>query len=371
MKRLFLTCIAIVLSILLTSSGIAENLTGEVISKSVTVKYVLNDQVQLACDGGTLDVSSEVATLDVMDGLFATSANLVITNMTDDAATLSFSYSVSSSKATLTIAGVEMGRSGICDEQLPANGVLNISFAGLKSGSGSIVRLKMENFSLEAASDTEHKHDYAEVVTPPSCITGGYTTYTCIECGDSYTANETSATGHDYAANVTAPTCTESGFTTHVCSNCGDYYVDGETPAKGHSYEAVVTEPTCTTGGYTTYTCSVCKDSYTGDATPPGEHNYTSMVTVPTCTEGGYTTYTCAGCNHSYTDNETKALGHNYEPKVTAPSCTTGGYTTYTCTVCKDSYTGDATPPGEHNYTSVVTAPTCTEGGYTTYTCAG
>ena len=41
---------------------------------------------------------------------------------------------------------------------------------------------------------------------------------------------------HDYDAAVTAPTCTDEGYTTHTCIGCGDSYVDTKVPANGHSY---------------------------------------------------------------------------------------------------------------------------------------
>ena len=34
-------------------------------------------------------------------------------------------------------------------------------------------------------------HNYKAVVTAPTCTKGGYTTYTCTRCSDSYTANKT------------------------------------------------------------------------------------------------------------------------------------------------------------------------------------
>ena len=43
-----------------------------------------------------------------------------------------------------------------------------------------------------------HEHSYETVVTAPSCTEGGYTTYTCSVCGNSYIADETEALGHDY-----------------------------------------------------------------------------------------------------------------------------------------------------------------------------
>ena len=45
------------------------------------------------------------------------------------------------------------------------------------------------------------------------------------------------AAGHNYAEIVTPPTCMENGFSVYECSRCGDKY-DGETlPALGHTFE--------------------------------------------------------------------------------------------------------------------------------------
>ncbi len=54
-------------------------------------------------------------------------------------------------------------------------------------------------------------HSYSAVVTAPTCISGGYTTYTCA-CGDMYIADETPATEHNYKNGV--------------CTECGDSKVD-------------------------------------------------------------------------------------------------------------------------------------------------
>ncbi len=215
-------------------------------------------------------------------------------------------------------------------------------------------------------------HDYEAVVTDPDCLNGGYTTYTCTRCGDSYVDDETEALGHDYIENVTLePTCTEEGSKDITCSRC-DYEATEAIDALGHDYEAVVTEPTCTEGGYTTYTCANgCGDSYVADETEALGHDYKAVVTEPTCTEGGYTTYTCAnGCGDSYVADETEALGHDYEAVVTEPTCTEDGYTTHTCSVCGDSYVDSEVEAFGHDYAEEVTEATCTEKGYTTHTCA-
>ncbi|MCD8365883.1 MAG: glycosyl hydrolase 53 family protein [Clostridiales bacterium] len=124
-------------------------------------------------------------------------------------------------------------------------------------------------------------HNHEAVVTAPTCTKKGYTTYTCSACGDSYTADETDATGHTageaVAENNIAATCTETGSYDSVvyCTVCNEE-LSRETvmvPATGHSYEATkVVAPTYADQGYTVYTCSVCGDSY--------QANYTDILVL-------------------------------------------------------------------------------------------
>ena len=54
--------------------------------------------------------------------------------------------------------------------------------------------------------------------------------------------------GHRYGEGVvTAPTCTAAGYTTHTCIACGNSYTDAEVPANGHNW-----------GDWSTYKCNVC-----------------------------------------------------------------------------------------------------------------
>ena len=216
-------------------------------------------------------------------------------------------------------------------------------------------------------------HNYSASVTAPTCTDGGYTTYTCSGCGDSYVGDQVAATGHNYSASVTAPTCTDGGYTTYTCSGCGDSYVGDQVAATGHNYGASVTAPTCTDGGYTAYTCSICGDSYVGDQVAATGHNYSASVTAPTCTAGGYTTNTCSTCGDSYTSDETSAKGHTETtlPAV-APTCIATGLTEgKQCSVCGTTTVEQSTVAAlGHSYSATVTAPTCTAGGYTTNTCS-
>ena len=91
--------------------------------------------------------------------------------------------------------------------------------------------------------------------------------------------------GHDYSAVVTAPSCTADGYTTYTCDDCGDTYTDSYVSSSGHSWVAsTCTEPmTCSACGMTTGTalghnwhngtCSTC-----GAADP----DYVEPVIVPT-----------------------------------------------------------------------------------------
>ncbi len=125
---------------------------------------------------------------------------------------------------------------------------------------------------LDATGHTNETIDYLA----PTCTQDGHTAgVKCSVCDTLLRGNITiSKTGHDYAPVVTKPTCVNGGYTTFTCAGCGDSYRDNETVALGHRYASVITAPTCITGGYTTYTCMLCRDSYEGDFVSALGHNY-------------------------------------------------------------------------------------------------
>ena len=159
---------------------------------------------------------------------------------------------------------------------------------------------------------------------------------TCTVCGET----EGEALGHAYEAAVTDPDCTNGGYTTYTCAVCGDSYVADEVAANGHSYEAVVTDPTCTEDGYTTYTCADCGDSYVADEIAALYHDYRELLVDPTCTEQGYTIRKCVDCGHTYNTSYVDALGHTDSDAVVenqvAATCTADAYhdEVVYCAVC-------------------------------------
>ncbi|MCD7822798.1 MAG: leucine-rich repeat protein [Oscillospiraceae bacterium] len=152
-------------------------------------------------------------------------------------------------------------------------------------------------------------HDYEAVVTEPTCTEGGYTTYTCSVCKDSYVADETAALGHDYTSEVTKEaTCTEAGVMTYTCTRGDDSYT-AEIPATGHTEGEAIIEnevaATCTTdGSYDSVVyCSICHEELLREAVVvPAAHTAgtavrENVVEATRTTEGSYDLVTyCTVC---------------------------------------------------------------------------
>ena len=155
---------------------------------------------------------------------------------------------------------------------------------------------------------SNHEHTEVRGKVAEGCTTEGYTgdTY-CSDCKvKTRTGSVIAAKGHSYTSTVTKEATTnEEGVRTYTCKNCGHSYTESipKLPEEKHTHsykETVTKQPTCTENGTKTYTCS-CGDSYT-ESIPAIGHNYVSRVTKePTKSQEGVMTYTCKNCGHSYT----------------------------------------------------------------------
>ena len=155
-----------------------------------------------------------------------------------------------------------------------------------------------------------------EIQIPPDCIEPGSSDIVvrCIVCGQEISRQPAviPPLGHDYEAVVTEPTCTEGGFTTYTCSRCGDSYVDDETEALGHEWSdwSVPVEPTCTAEGTRTRSCVRCNavesEPVAALGHQPGEPVEENRV-EPTVTEpGGYDTVVyCQRCGQELSREHT------------------------------------------------------------------
>lgn len=117
---------------------------------------------------------------------------------------------------------------------------------------------------LDPNGDTQHKHDFIPTVTKPTCLTEGFTTYTC-SCGECYTKDYVSAVVHKtQLQNAKTAGCLTGGYTgDEVCTFCGKVFKQGSVIfALGHDPQpARVKAPTCTESGYTgDLICMRCGD---------------------------------------------------------------------------------------------------------------
>lgn len=197
-------------------------------------------------------------------------------------------------------------------------------------------------------------HSYGEwvVSTPAGCTNQGIQTRFCHLCG-AVERSDIPALGHHYASVVTKEaTETEEGIRTYTCSQCGDTYTEpiAKLPSTHkHSYSSTVASAaSCTQAGVLTYSCP-CGDSYT-EPIPALGHSYTSQITKEaTEAEAGVRTYLCSRCQDTYTEAIPKLPSshkHSYSSAVTKqPSCTERGLKTYSCS-CGDSYPEEIAPLG-------------------------
>ena len=124
------------------------------------------------------------------------------------------------------------------------------------------------------------------------------------------------AASHNFGSAVTqAPTCTEEGVRTFTCLNCG-YSYTLPIEALGHDMQNYTVAPTCTEPGANVYGCTRCDYIESSVVIAATGHNYSATVVEPTCTEGGYTLHTCGNCGDTYTDGETAATGHTIDTSV-------------------------------------------------------
>ena len=132
---------------------------------------------------------------------------------------------------------------------------------------------------LDPNKDTQHKHDFIPIVTKPTCLTEGFTTYAC-SCGECYTKDYVSAVGHKtQLQNAKAAGCLTGGYTgDEVCTVCGKVFKQGSVIfALGHDPQpARVKAPTCTESGYTgDLICTRCGDmTQTGTTVAAAGHKF-------------------------------------------------------------------------------------------------
>ena len=163
------------------------------------------------------------------------------------------------------------------------------------------VAFAVTNGKVTVAAD----HSFTNYVSnnDATCTADGTKTAKCDYCDVTNTiTDEGSALGHDYAAVVTAPTCTEAGYTTYTCSRCGDTYVGDEIPASGHTVGEWLTDAE--------NHWHVCEDC--AETVDKAAHIASDWIidVEATATAAGYMHKECTVCG--------KVLENGYIPKIVA-----------------------------------------------------
>lgn len=211
----------------------------------------------------------------------------------------------------------------------------NVTFLG-KDDEWSRVAIDGSNEALKDArkSFASHTHSYVDTVTAPTCTANGYTVHKC-SCGDTKTDSYTKMLGHsyqggicvrcgvledhkhDFKQTVTAPTCTSEGFTTYTCA-CGESYKKNYVSALEHKPELKNEKKAgCLKGGYTgDEVCTVCGKVFKAGSVILALGHSTELRNekAATCVNGGYTgDLVCVRCGDIIEQGKaTAAAGHKF-----------------------------------------------------------
>lgn len=211
----------------------------------------------------------------------------------------------------------------------------NVTFLG-KDDEWGKVTIAGKNDALDSATKNfpNHTHSYVDTVTAPTCTANGYTVHKC-SCGDTKTDSYTKLLGHsyqggicvrcgvledhkhDFKQTVTAPTCISEGFTTYTCA-CGESYKKNYVSALEHKPELKNEKKAgCLKVGYTgDEVCTVCGKVFKAGSVILALGHSTELRNekAATCVNGGYTgDLVCVRCGDIIEQGKaTAAAGHKF-----------------------------------------------------------
>lgn len=135
----------------------------------------------------------------------------------------------------------------------PESSSLSSSQASSQSASQSSVE------SVQPTESSAHVHNHkVKESAEPKCGEDGYKLFVC-ECGDEY-SEKLAATGHKYSKATVEAGCENGGYTRYTCANCGFSYDDYVINPLGHTWGewTVTRDATTSAAGEKQSTCSRC-----------------------------------------------------------------------------------------------------------------
>ena len=251
--------------------------------------------------------------------------------------------------------------------RVDGNGLISDDFVDNCLGIRPAIRI-----DLNSEADFSKVHNYTAKTAAPTCSEGGYTVYTCEDCGDEYTTDYIPASGHNKVTAEEKPaTCTEDGHEAYeYCTKC-DYTTFKEITASGHKKVTAEEKPaTCTEDGHEAYEyCTKCNYTTFKEIPASGHDEITHEAKAATCVESGCNAYvTCSRCDYT-TLEEIPALGHDKEKCAEKPAtCTEDGHEAYEyCTKCDYTTFKDIPASGHKKVKAEEKPATCTEDGHEAY----
>ena len=217
------------------------------------------------------------------------------------------------------------------------------------------------DFYFAICSPSRHAGELSdfEVIQEPTCTEPGYKAQRCLLCGGEANAVEIPAAGHVEGDTVTAkmPTCTENGESYVRCAVCGKEMSAKIVLSTGHTFgeEQIIQQASCLTKGLRGVKCTVCGAVLTQIDIPIADHTPTVWVDLKpvTCTVDGLRAQRCAVCGETLKTEEIPAFGHSPADwqTVREASCTQSGLREIKCVICGASLEQEEIPTLDHVYT--------------------